>query len=159
MVAQGTQFSLEDVEVVTATVDLQDVRSARTTKSRGMQSARASSSGTDAGSRGNGGTPTFKRIFADIRLGVDDPFGIGSASLVDGLTASSEASSSGSSLKSSAVAEGSSALLTKITQTLNGQALTGSDGALTPDPELLAKNCVVTQPKPVFYHKPEEEIA
>ncbi|MCJ1432147.1 glutamine-dependent NAD(+) synthetase [Xylographa pallens] len=37
IVAQGSQFSLHDVEVVTATVDLEDVRSYRNSRSRGMQ--------------------------------------------------------------------------------------------------------------------------
>lgn len=42
VVAQGTQFSLRDVEVVTATVDLEAVRSARAASaSRGQQAARA----------------------------------------------------------------------------------------------------------------------
>ena len=35
--AQGSQFSLNDVEVITATVDLEDVRSHRTSPSRGLQ--------------------------------------------------------------------------------------------------------------------------
>ncbi|MCJ1256915.1 glutamine-dependent NAD(+) synthetase [Lignoscripta atroalba] len=39
--AQGSQFSLNDVEVVTATVDLEEVRSFRCTPSRGLQAARA----------------------------------------------------------------------------------------------------------------------
>ncbi|CAI5756746.1 unnamed protein product [Candida verbasci] len=38
MVAQGSQFSLKDVEVITATVDLDDVRSYRNQKSAHMQS-------------------------------------------------------------------------------------------------------------------------
>lgn len=38
VVAQGSQFSLEDVEVVVATVDLQDVRSYRNQKSASFQS-------------------------------------------------------------------------------------------------------------------------
>ncbi|KAK6354711.1 glutamine-dependent NAD(+) synthetase [Orbilia brochopaga] len=37
VVAQGTQFSLNDVEVITATVDLEDVRSFRFAPSRGLQ--------------------------------------------------------------------------------------------------------------------------
>ncbi|MCJ1402314.1 glutamine-dependent NAD(+) synthetase [Xylographa trunciseda] len=37
VVAQGSQFSLQDVEVVTATVDLEEVRSYRTSRSRAMQ--------------------------------------------------------------------------------------------------------------------------
>lgn len=41
VVAQGTQFSLRDVEVVTATVDLEDVRAHRATSSRSMQAAEA----------------------------------------------------------------------------------------------------------------------
>ncbi|KAK5095441.1 glutamine-dependent NAD(+) synthetase [Lithohypha guttulata] len=36
-VAQGSQFSLDDVEVVTATVDIEEVRSARFAPSRGIQ--------------------------------------------------------------------------------------------------------------------------
>ena len=39
IVAQGAQFGLEDVDVVTATVDLGDVRAHRVSKSRGMQAA------------------------------------------------------------------------------------------------------------------------
>ncbi|THH28003.1 hypothetical protein EUX98_g6186 [Antrodiella citrinella] len=42
IVAQGSQFSLQDVEVVTATVDLEDVRSHRATSSRSMQAAGSS---------------------------------------------------------------------------------------------------------------------
>ncbi|KAG8902475.1 glutamine-dependent NAD(+) synthetase [Tulasnella sp. 403] len=41
IIAQGSQFSLDDVEVVTATIDIEDVRSHRTWKSRGMQAAEA----------------------------------------------------------------------------------------------------------------------
>ncbi|KAF6761593.1 hypothetical protein DFP72DRAFT_625720 [Ephemerocybe angulata] len=41
VVAQGSQFSLRDVEVVTATVDLEDVRAHRATSSRSMQAASA----------------------------------------------------------------------------------------------------------------------
>ncbi|OTB02192.1 hypothetical protein M426DRAFT_322902 [Hypoxylon sp. CI-4A] len=39
IVAQGSQFSLNDVEVVTATVDLEEVRAYRSAISRGMQAA------------------------------------------------------------------------------------------------------------------------
>lgn len=39
MVAQGSQFSLNDVEVVTATVDIEDVRAHRAVSSRSMQAA------------------------------------------------------------------------------------------------------------------------
>lgn len=41
IVAQGSQFSLNDVEVVVATVDIEDVRSHRTKASRNMQAAEA----------------------------------------------------------------------------------------------------------------------
>lgn len=41
VVAQGSQFSLDDVEVVTATVDLEEVRSYRTRSSRNQQAARS----------------------------------------------------------------------------------------------------------------------
>lgn len=41
ILAQGSQFSLNDVEVVTATVDLDAVRSHRTYSSRRMQSVQA----------------------------------------------------------------------------------------------------------------------
>ncbi|EAS32013.3 NAD+ synthetase [Coccidioides immitis RS] len=41
IVAQGTQFSLNDVEVVTATVDLEEVRAFRFAPSRGLQAVRA----------------------------------------------------------------------------------------------------------------------
>lgn len=39
IVAQGSQFSLRDVEVLTATVDLEEVRAYRSAISRGMQAA------------------------------------------------------------------------------------------------------------------------
>lgn len=39
IVAQGAQFALDDIEVVSATVDLAEVRAHRTGKSRGMQAA------------------------------------------------------------------------------------------------------------------------
>ncbi|KAI9750035.1 MAG: glutamine-dependent NAD(+) synthetase [Chaenotheca gracillima] len=39
IVAQGSQFSLNDVEVVTATVDIEEVRSYRSLPSRGLQAA------------------------------------------------------------------------------------------------------------------------
>lgn len=39
IVAQGTQFSLNDVEVVSATIDIEDVRAHRAKSSRSMQAA------------------------------------------------------------------------------------------------------------------------
>ncbi|KAG5461406.1 MAG: hypothetical protein BJ554DRAFT_6407, partial [Olpidium bornovanus] len=54
IVAQGSQFSLADVEVTAATVDLEDIRSFRTCiSSRGFQAALG---------------PSYKRIDADISL-------------------------------------------------------------------------------------------
>ena len=41
LIAQGSQFSLNDVEVVTATIDLEDVRAHRAISSRSMQAAGA----------------------------------------------------------------------------------------------------------------------
>lgn len=41
LVAQGSQFSLNDVEVITATVDLEDVRSFRCDASRALQAVQA----------------------------------------------------------------------------------------------------------------------
>lgn len=41
VLAQGSQFSLNDVEVVTATIDLEEVRSHRISASRGIQATRA----------------------------------------------------------------------------------------------------------------------
>ncbi|KAG8884093.1 glutamine-dependent NAD(+) synthetase [Tulasnella sp. 332] len=41
IIAQGSQFSLDDVEVVSATIDIEDVRSHRSIKSRAMQAAGA----------------------------------------------------------------------------------------------------------------------
>ncbi|KAG7093662.1 glutamine-dependent NAD(+) synthetase [Marasmius oreades] len=43
VVAQGSQFSLNDVEVLTATIDIEDVRSYRLRHSRNMQAAQAES--------------------------------------------------------------------------------------------------------------------
>ncbi|KAI9889188.1 MAG: glutamine-dependent NAD(+) synthetase [Vezdaea aestivalis] len=53
VVAQGSQFSLNDVEVVTATVDLESVRSARTGRSRALQATRQ---------------PAYERIQTNFRL-------------------------------------------------------------------------------------------
>ncbi|KAH9933494.1 glutamine-dependent NAD synthetase with GAT domain-containing protein [Fomitopsis serialis] len=41
VIAQGSQFSLQDVEVVTATIDIEDVRAHRAASSRSMQAAAA----------------------------------------------------------------------------------------------------------------------
>ncbi|KAJ3168629.1 glutamine-dependent NAD(+) synthetase [Geranomyces variabilis] len=57
IVAQGTQFSLKDVEVVTATVDIEDLRSRR-----GDQPSRMAQA-TEA--------PAYPRVFADIALTYD----------------------------------------------------------------------------------------
>lgn len=54
VVAQGSQFSLNDVEVVTATVDLDEVRTHRYAPSRRQQAAKA---------------PTYQRILLDVNLG------------------------------------------------------------------------------------------
>lgn len=56
MVAQGSQFSLGEVEVVTATVDLEEVRSYRSVKSRAMQARE---------------TVGFQRFPADMSLSSD----------------------------------------------------------------------------------------
>lgn len=53
ILAQGSQFSLSDVEVVTATIDLQAVRAARTASSRRMQAAQSES---------------YERVWIDTRL-------------------------------------------------------------------------------------------
>lgn len=60
VVAQGSQFSLRDVEVVTATIDLDDVTAMRgSQQSRGVQSA---------------GTESYKRFsHPECRLVLDDP--------------------------------------------------------------------------------------
>ncbi len=57
VVAQAPQFSLNDVEVITATVDLEDVRSYRSLMSHGLQSTT---------------TPTYKRIRVDASLSSSD---------------------------------------------------------------------------------------
>jgi NAD+ synthase (glutamine-hydrolysing) len=41
VIAQGSQFSLNDVEVITATIDIEDVRAYRSRSSRSMQAAAA----------------------------------------------------------------------------------------------------------------------
>lgn len=43
VVAQGSQFSLNDVEVVSATIDIEDVRAHRASSSRSMQAAQSES--------------------------------------------------------------------------------------------------------------------
>jgi NAD+ synthase (glutamine-hydrolysing) len=63
VVAQGSQFSLQDVEVLTATVDLDDIRSARNSKSRGMQAVHSRTVNEGKG---------FHRIHVDFELGKRD---------------------------------------------------------------------------------------
>ena len=53
VVAQGSQFSLNDVEVVTATIDLEDVRAYRSQISYGLQCTQ---------------TPTYERVHVPIEL-------------------------------------------------------------------------------------------
>lgn len=60
IIAQGSQFSLDDVQTITATIDLEDIRAARASKSRGMQAV------TSNGINGGRG---FKRIRIDFELG------------------------------------------------------------------------------------------
>ncbi|KAK3346645.1 glutamine-dependent NAD(+) synthetase [Lasiosphaeria hispida] len=57
LVGQSSQFSLNDVEVVTATIDLDEVRSFRSAPSRGMQAVAA---------------PEYQRIELDYSLSQDD---------------------------------------------------------------------------------------
>ncbi|KAF4214844.1 hypothetical protein CNMCM6805_007908 [Aspergillus fumigatiaffinis] len=57
IVAQGSQFSLKDVEVVTATVDIEEVRTYRASSSRNMQATRQ---------------PPFVRLDLDVRLSRPD---------------------------------------------------------------------------------------
>jgi NAD+ synthase (glutamine-hydrolysing) len=56
IVAQGTQFSLNDVEVVTATCDIEDVRAYRFAPSRALQAVQA---------------PTYQRIETNFSLSSD----------------------------------------------------------------------------------------
>lgn len=56
LVAQGTQFSLNDVEVLTATVDIEEVRAYRFAPSRGLQAI---------------GAPTYQRIETNFSLSID----------------------------------------------------------------------------------------
>lgn len=56
IVAQGSQFSLDDVEVVTATVDIEEVRAYRFAPSRGLQSLQA---------------PAYRRIETNFSLSSD----------------------------------------------------------------------------------------
>ena len=62
IVAQGTQFSLTDVEVLTATVDLEEVRAARFAPSRGLQAIQA---------------PTYQRIETEFCLSGRDSIDTG----------------------------------------------------------------------------------
>lgn len=56
IVAQGSQFSLRDVEVTTATVDMDEVRSARYAPSTRLQAAQA---------------PSYERIHLPVTLSRD----------------------------------------------------------------------------------------
>ena len=57
VVAQGSQFSLDDIEVVTATVDLEEVRSHRYAPSRSLQAVRSIQ---------------YQRIETALKLSIDD---------------------------------------------------------------------------------------
>ncbi|UZJ54145.1 hypothetical protein CBS101457_003465 [Exobasidium rhododendri] len=63
IIAQGSQFSLDDVQTITATVDLDEVRAFRSSKSRGMQAVTSTAI--------NGGKG-FERIPVEIELGKQD---------------------------------------------------------------------------------------
>jgi NAD+ synthase (glutamine-hydrolysing) len=56
VLAQGKQFSLDDVEVLTATIDLEEVRSYRSVASHGLQSRLS---------------PTYERVMIDAELSPD----------------------------------------------------------------------------------------
>jgi len=56
VVAQGSQFSLNDMETVVATVDLEDVRSYRSQKSRALQATKQ---------------PAYERIEVNFSLSAD----------------------------------------------------------------------------------------
>ncbi|SCV74870.1 BQ2448_7899 [Microbotryum intermedium] len=58
VIAQGSQFSLNDVEVVTATIDIQEVRAHRSGSSRSVQAA---------------ASDVYQRVRCATRLGNDDP--------------------------------------------------------------------------------------
>jgi NAD+ synthase (glutamine-hydrolysing) len=64
ILAQGSQFSLSDVEVITATVDLMAVRAHRTVSSRRMQAAQA---------------PSYTRVWIDTRLDGGEGIKVGEA--------------------------------------------------------------------------------
>ena len=57
LLAQASQFSLTDVEVVTATVDLEEIRAYRFAPSRGLQSVQA---------------PAYKRIETPYALSAEE---------------------------------------------------------------------------------------
>ncbi|CAD6906105.1 unnamed protein product [Tilletia controversa] len=61
VIAQGTQFSLDDVQVITATIDLDEIRAARSSKSRGMQS--------QFGNTGINGGRGYPRVRVAFELG------------------------------------------------------------------------------------------
>jgi len=63
IVAIGSQFSLEDVEVVCATIDLEEIRAYRSAASRGMQAAMS--------------RRKYERIQTSFELSDDDRFNIG----------------------------------------------------------------------------------
>jgi len=79
IIAQGSQFSLDDVQTITATIDLDDVRAARASKSRGMQAV---------ASNGINGGKGFERIRVDFELGKRDQWSQSSSigSITDQLT-------------------------------------------------------------------------
>ncbi|PWN54135.1 putative QNS1-glutamine-dependent NAD synthetase [Violaceomyces palustris] len=71
IVAQGSQFSLDDVQVISATVDLDEVRAHRHSKSRGMQ-ATVQRGGPEWG---GGQSRGYMRIPADFEMGQSEEWG------------------------------------------------------------------------------------
>ncbi|CBQ73960.1 probable QNS1-Glutamine-dependent NAD Synthetase [Sporisorium reilianum SRZ2] len=88
IVAQGSQFSLDDVQVISATVDLDDVRAHRSAKSRGMQ---AVSDSIGAG---------CPRISVDFEVGESEEYGSKTPGTATPQTTTAAADAAGGSEKS-----------------------------------------------------------
>ncbi|PWY98312.1 putative QNS1-glutamine-dependent NAD synthetase [Testicularia cyperi] len=137
IVAQGSQFSLDDVQVISATVDLDDVRAHRSAKSRGMQAVNDN--------KGSG----YPRISVDFEVGESEEYGT--------KTPGTQTPTISSTTVNGATSLASASANNLARKVLDGVSARGSGS----EHDRLARRYFAPTSRPieVHYHSPEEEIA
>lgn len=138
VVAQGSQFSIRDVEVVSATIDLEEIRTFRASiYSRSIQSSLA---------------PSYPRIFADIRLSHSDRLVYSNAFLTDSRFGGVNWSTSPRPNSTTPTTTSPSTVLSPSSPNpkSNSNSNTNTNN--------MNKRITLTKPRPVKYLTPEEEI-